>query len=158
MNKIKKHKTPAETRITKTEVVCPNDTNPMGMLQSGGLVEWMDIAAVVCIQSHAEKICVTASIKKVNFNMSAMPANIITIKATITRAFNTSIEIFTQAFARHILAGNTNLISEAYFTFVALDGRERHHGCLPLSLQAKPKKNKIPEHHTGMYNALITKR
>lgn len=118
---MKNHKAPAESRITKTEVVCPNDTNSVGMLQGGRRVEWMDIAAAVCAQTHAEKICVTASINEVDFNKSAMPGDIITIKAMITSAFNTSMEVFAQAFARHVLAGNKNLISEAYFTFVALD-------------------------------------
>ena len=63
-----KYKTPTASETIKTEVVCPNDTNPMGILQGGRLVEWMDIAAAVCAQTHAEKICVTASIDKVDFN------------------------------------------------------------------------------------------
>ncbi len=142
---MKNHKTPAESRITKTEVVCPNDTNPMGMLQGGRLVEWMDIAAAVCAQTHAEKICVTASINEVDFNKSALLGDIITIKATITRAFNTSMEIFTQAFARHVLVGNTNLISEAYFTFVALDGE----GKVSRIRAIKPVGKKEKEQYTG---------
>lgn len=54
-----KTKLPSASVTVKTEVVCPNDTNPMGMLQGGQLVHWMDIAAAVCAQVHAEKICVT---------------------------------------------------------------------------------------------------
>jgi acyl-CoA hydrolase len=145
MKKMKNHKTPAESRIIKTEVVCPNDTNPMGMLQGGRLVEWMDIAAAVCAQTHAEKICVTVSINEVDFNKSAMLGDIITIKATITRAFNTSMEVFAQAFARHVLAGNTNLISEAYFTFVALDGE----GKASRIRAIKPTGKNEKEQYTG---------
>lgn len=115
------YKRPGASETIKTEVVCPNDTNPMGILQGGRLVEWMDIAAVVCAQIHTEKICVTASINHVDFNKSAMLGDIITVRAKVTRAFNTSMEIFTQVFARQVLAGNIYLISEAYFTFVALD-------------------------------------
>jgi len=63
----------------------PNDTNPMGILQRGRLVQWMDIAAATCAQLHSAKICVTASINSVNFRMPAKPGDIITIKATITR-------------------------------------------------------------------------
>jgi acyl-CoA hydrolase len=39
----------------------------MGILQGGRLVQWMDIAAAVCAQTHAEKICVTAAINQVAF-------------------------------------------------------------------------------------------
>lgn len=114
-------KNPGESATIKTEVVCPNDTNPMGILQGGRLVEWMDIAAAVCAQTHSGKICVTASINHVDFNAAAKLGDIITIHAVITRAFNTSMEIFVEAFARKVLAGTKYLISEAYFSFVALD-------------------------------------
>jgi acyl-CoA hydrolase len=116
-----KNKLRTESVTIKTEVVCPNDTNPMGLLQGGRLVEWMDIAAAVCAQTHAEKICVTASINNVNFKQSAMVGDIITIHANITRAFTSSMEIKVSAFARKVLEGEKYLISEAYFTFVAFD-------------------------------------
>ena len=45
MKKLNNYKVPSDSETIKTEVVCPNDTNPMGILQSGHLVEWMDIAA-----------------------------------------------------------------------------------------------------------------
>ncbi len=121
MNKLNSFKVPSHSMTIKTEVVCPNDTNPMGILQGGRLVEWMDIAAAVCAQTHAGKICVTASINQVDFNAAARVGDIITIHACITRAFNTSMEIFVHAFARQVTAGKKYLISEAYFTFVALD-------------------------------------
>ncbi|NOT94060.1 acyl-CoA thioesterase [Ferruginibacter sp.] len=121
MNEVNNHKVPSASATVKTEVVCPNDANPMGILQGGRLVEWMDIGAAVCAQTHAGKICVTASINHVDFNAAANVGDIITIGAKITRAFNSSMEIFVQAFARKVLQGKKYLISEAYFTFVALD-------------------------------------
>lgn len=119
--KVVSYKKPSDSKTIKTEVVCPNDTNPMGILQGGRLVEWMDIAAAVCAQTHAGKICVTASINQVDFNSGAKVGDIISISAKITRAFNTSMEIFVHAFARKVLEGKKYLISEAYFTFVAID-------------------------------------
>ena len=121
MNEVNNHKVPSALATVKTEVVCPNDANPMGILQGGRLVEWMDIGAAVCTQTHAGKICATASINHVDFNAAANVGDIITIGAKITRAFNSSMEIFVQAFARKVLQGKKYLISEAYFTFVALD-------------------------------------
>jgi acyl-CoA hydrolase len=121
MRKSSQYKKPSESETIKTEVVCPNDTNPMGILKGGRLVEWMDMAAAVCAQTHSGKICVTASINDVDFKEAANVGDIITINAKITKAFNTSMEIYVQAFARKVLAGKKLLISEAYFTFVALD-------------------------------------
>ncbi len=115
------YKAPAVSETIKTEVVCPNDTNPMGILQGGKLVQWMDIAAAVCAQTHAERICVTAKINEVQFKHPAHVGDIVTIRAKITRAFKSSMEILVQAQARKVLIGKNNLISEAFFTFVAID-------------------------------------
>jgi acyl-CoA hydrolase len=120
-----KAKSPSESETIKTEVVCPNDTNPMGLLQGGRLVQWMDIAAAICAQTHAEKICVTASIDNVNFKNSARAGDVITIKARITRAFETSMEIFVETHSKNVLSRESHLINEAYFTFVALDDHAR---------------------------------
>jgi len=125
MSKLKIYKTPSESEIIKTEVVCPNDTNPMGILQGGRLVEWMDIAAAICAQTHTEKICVTASIMNVNFKLAAKIGDIVTVKAKMTRSFQTSMEIVVQSFARNVHETKNKLISEAYFTFVALSENEK---------------------------------
>jgi acyl-CoA hydrolase len=114
-------RTPAFSETCKTEVVCPNDTNPMGILQGGRLVEWMDIAAAVCAQTHSGKICVTAAINHVSFDHPARIGDIIHIKAKITRAFSTSMEVAVQAHARTVTDPQRHLLSEAFFSFVALD-------------------------------------
>lgn len=119
--KRKKQKTPKESETIMTEVVCPNDTNPMGILQGGKLVQWMDIASAVCAQNHAEHICVTASIDSVKFKTPAKVGDIITIKAKMTRAFSSSMEIFVQAWSKKVVSQKAYLINEAYFTFVAID-------------------------------------
>ena len=115
------YKHPSDSAVIKTEVVCPNDTNPLAILQGGRLVEWMDIAAAVCAQNHAGKICVTASIDSVSFHHPARVGDIVLIKAVITRAFTTSMEIYVEAFAKTVFEEEKKLITEAWFTFVALD-------------------------------------
>lgn len=130
-----KSKSPASSATTKTEIVCANDTNPMGFLLGGKLVQWMDIAAAVCAQTHAENICVTASINAVDFLNSARVGDIIQITAKITRSYNTSMEIYTEAFARSVQRNKVHPISSAFFTFVALDD----HGNLTSVPAVKPK-------------------
>lgn len=114
-------KLPSESEVTATHVVYPNDTNPMGMLQGGILVQWMDTASAVCAQTHAGRIAVTVSLNKVVFRGPAKTGDIVTIKAKITRAFGSSMEILVRAWARKVISKEVYLINEAYFTFVALD-------------------------------------
>jgi len=106
-----------------TEVVCPNDTNPLGILQGGRLVQWLDIASAVTAQTHAECVCVTVSIDSMKFMAPANIGDIITVKARVTRAFHTSMEIKVYAWARKVHEPLKYLISEAYFTFVALKNK-----------------------------------
>lgn len=117
-------KSPSESEIITTQVVYPNDTNPMGMLQGGKLIQWMDTASAVCAQTHAERVAVTVSMNKVIFKNPAKTGDIVTIKAKITRAFGTSMEIFAKAWMRKPTSKQESLINEAYFTFVALDENE----------------------------------
>jgi acyl-CoA hydrolase len=104
-----------------TEIVYPNDTNPMGILQGGRMVHWMDTAAAICAQNHAENICVTASIDSVKFKAPARVGNIVTIKAKVTRSFHSSMEILVEAWSKEVITQEVQLINEAYFTFVAIN-------------------------------------
>ncbi len=130
-------KTPAYSETIKTEVVCPNDTNPMEILQGGRLVQWMDIAAAVCAQTHADGICVTASIDNVRFYNSAKIGDILTIKARVTRAFSTSMEILVDASVRNPFNHTPKSLAKAYFTFVAIDEHAKKRNIEPLVIQTK---------------------
>lgn len=120
-SEMNKSKSPSSSEVIKTEVVCPNDTNPMGILQGGRMVQWMDIAAAVSAQTHAGKICVTASMDTVRFENPAYVGDVITVKAKITRTFISSMEIRVEAWSNNVAQPKKKLICEAYFTFVALD-------------------------------------
>jgi acyl-CoA hydrolase len=118
-------KCPSESETIMTEVVYPNDANPMGMLHGGKLVQWMDTACAITAQSHAENAAATVSIDKMLFKKPAMVGDIVTIKAKMTRAFDSSMEVFVQAWSRKATGKESTPINEAYFTFVALDEHAR---------------------------------
>jgi acyl-CoA hydrolase len=118
-------KTPNDSETLMTEVVYPNDANPMGMLQGGKLIQWMDTASAICAQTHAEAISVTALMDKAVFKKPARVGDIVTIKAKLTRAFDTSMEVFVQAWTRSVTKPANQLIGECYFTFVALDNNAK---------------------------------
>lgn len=118
---MKKAKTAAESLVTKMEVVCPNDTNPLGILQGGKMVQWMDLASAISAQNHAGYVCVTASIDNVLFKTPAQNGDIVTIQSKVTRAFKTSMEIHAIAWKKNLDMKEKVIMNEAYFTFVAVD-------------------------------------
>lgn len=112
---------PVLEKTVKTEVVCPNDTNPMGILQGGRLVQWMDIAAAVSAQTYAGCICVTVSIDSVSFKHPARVGDILIIEAEVTRVFRTSMVIAVKAWASAVGKKSRKLISSSDFVFVAIN-------------------------------------
>ena len=52
MKKEIKAKRVAESKSVMTEMVMPNDANPMGNLMGGNLLRWMDIISSVCAGKH----------------------------------------------------------------------------------------------------------
>lgn len=119
-NTDRKQKKVNESRTTMTEMVMPNDTNPLGNLMGGNLMRWMDIVASICAAKHSESYVVTVSVDHVTFKRPIHVGDVITLNANVTRAFNTSIEVYVEVFASDIKGHNPRKCNQAYLTFVAL--------------------------------------
>ena len=110
-----------QSRTTMTEMIMPNDTNPLGSLMGGVLMRWMDIAAGICGGKHCEAHVVTASVDHVSFKHPIKLGEIITLEACVTRAFNTSVEVYVEVFVNNFEGKPRVKSNHAYFTMVALD-------------------------------------
>ena len=120
-----KSKKVSESKTVMTEMIMPNDTNPIGNLMGGNLMRWMDVVAAICAGKHCEAHVVTASVDHVSFQKPIMMGDVITLEASATRAFNTSIEVYVEVFAADIKGHENRRCNHAYFTFVALDDEKK---------------------------------
>lgn len=118
---IKKMKFPRESFVSMTELVLPNDTNTLNNLMGGRLMHWMDIVSAISAQKHSNCMVVTASVDNISFKQPIRLGNVVTLKANVTRAFHTSMEVRIQVEAEDIPSGKKIDSNSAYFTFVALD-------------------------------------
>lgn len=110
-----------ESYTEMNELVLPNDTNTFGNLMGGRLLYWMDICSAMAAQKHCSNVVVTASVDNVSFKRSIKLGEVVTIEAQVTRAFNTSVEVRMEIFARNLPKGTKEKSNEAFYTFVALD-------------------------------------
>lgn len=116
-----KAKTAKETLSITTKVVLPNDTNTLGNLFGGQLLAWMDVISSVAAHRHCRRVVVTASVNNVSFQQPINHSSIVTLKAKVSRAFNSSMEIFVDVFVENPVTGVEVKSNEAIYTFVAVD-------------------------------------
>jgi acyl-CoA hydrolase len=114
-------KTPFASSVEMTELVLPNDTNQLGNLLGGRLMHWMDIAAALSAQRHSGRICVTASVDEMNFLGPVKLGQVVHLRASVNRAFNTSMEVGVHVVVEDFRTGDTRHVNTAYLTFVAID-------------------------------------
>ncbi|MEM9896365.1 MAG: acyl-CoA thioesterase [Bacteroidota bacterium] len=110
-----------DSKVTMTELVLPNDTNGLNNLMGGRLMHWMDIAAAIAAQKHSNRIVVTASVDNISFSEPIRIGDTVTITAFVTRAFNSSMEVYMEVIAEDIPADRKVHTNRAFFTFVAVD-------------------------------------
>ena len=111
----------SESRTIMTEMIMPNDANPLGNLMGGNLMRWMDIVAGICAGKHCEAHVVTASVDHVSFQKPISVGDVITLEASMTRAFTTSVEVYVEVYVADVKGKNNFRSNHAYFTFVALE-------------------------------------
>jgi acyl-CoA hydrolase len=116
-----KSKKASDTLAVTTHVVLPNDTNPLGNLFGGQLLAWMDVIASVSAQRHCRRVVVTASVNNVSFQEPILQSSIVTLEAKVSRAFNSSMEVFVDVFIEDQVSGLRRKCNEAIYTFVAVD-------------------------------------
>ncbi len=87
----------------------------------GRLMHWMDIVSAIAGQKHSNSTVVTASVDNISFRQPIRLGNVVTLKARVTRAFNSSMEVRIDVDAEDIPAESKVSSNSAYFTFVAVD-------------------------------------
>ncbi len=128
-----------------TELVLPNDTNQLGNLLGGRLMHWMDIAAAITAQRHSNSICVTASVDQLGFHQPIKLGEVVILRASVNRAFGTSMEIGVQVRTENHLTGATKTANTAYLTFVALDKLGRPAAVPPIVPETAEERRRFEE-------------
>ena len=114
-------KTPSESRTVMTDLVLPSETNPLNNLFGGELLARMDRAASIAARRHSRRITVTAAVNHVAFNRSVPLGSVVTVEASVSRAFKSSMEIFIDVWMEDRFTGERAKANEAIYTFVAVD-------------------------------------
>ena len=114
-------KTPKDSLTILTDIVLPGETNPLGNLFGGELLARMDRACSIAAKRHSHRIVVTASVNHVAFNKAIPVGSVVTIEAKVSRAFNSSMEVYVDVWIEDRESQVRTKVNEGIYTFVAVD-------------------------------------
>jgi acyl-CoA hydrolase len=104
-----------------SEIVLPNDANPLNALLGGRLMHWIDLAGALAAHRHSRNYVVTASIDHLDFLTPVHVGDLVILRSTVNRVFHTSMEVGVKVFVENYISGEHKVVSTAYLTFVAVD-------------------------------------
>jgi acyl-CoA hydrolase len=103
------------------QVVLPNDANPLGFILGGTVMHLIDIAGAIACHRHTRSLLVTAAVDGLQFLHPIKVGDLIILRARVTAAWSTSLEVEVEVFSEETLTGVRRMTSRAYLTFVATD-------------------------------------
>jgi len=114
-------KTVSASRVRMNELVMPNDTNPLGNLMGGRLMQWMDVCSAISAQRHCNRNVVTVAADSIEFKNAIQLGEVVVIEGEVTRTFTSSMEIAMEVWAENLRTGERRLCTTSFYTFVAVD-------------------------------------
>lgn len=133
-------KPPSASATEMVQVVLPNDANPMGFMLGGAVMHLIDIAGAIAAFRHAHELMVTAAVDGLEFLSPIRVGDFIVLKARVTGAFTTSLEVEVTVFSEEALTGRRQMTSRAHLTFVTLPRDGARAQVPPLLLETEEEK------------------
>ncbi len=104
-----------------TEIVLPNDANPLNALLGGRLMHWIDLAGAMAAHRHSRTYVVTASIDHMDFLVPVRVGDFVVLRSSVNRVYHTSMEVGVKVWVENYRSQENLHVSSAYLTFVAID-------------------------------------
>jgi acyl-CoA hydrolase len=121
-----------DSQSEMTEIVLPNDANPLVALLGGRLMHWIDMAGAMAAHRHSRSHVVTASLDHIDFLVPVKVGDLVILRSSVNRVFNTSMETGVKVFVENYIADTAQHVASAYLTFVAIDQAGHHLKVAPV--------------------------
>ena len=87
----------------------------------GELLARMDRVGTIAAVRHSGCVVVTAAVNSVSFNKIIPQGSMVTVEASLSRAFTSSMEVYIDVWVEDSASGEHVKSNEAIYTFVALN-------------------------------------
>ena len=134
-----------ESQSEYSELALPNDANSLGNVLGGKVMHLVDLAGALAAIRHARCPVVTASIDHMNFLHPVHIGQLIILRSSVNRVFQTSMEVGVKVWVEDLLKGGLQHTSSAYLTFVAIDAQGKRVPVAPVVPETDEEKRRYAE-------------
>jgi acyl-CoA hydrolase len=120
----------------------PNDANVLGHVLGGKVMHLVDLAGALAALRHARCPVVTASIDHMSFLHPVHIGQLIILRSSVNRVFQTSMEVGVKVWVEDLLKGDLRHTSSAYLTFVAIDAQGKRVPVAPVIPETEEEKRR----------------
>lgn len=134
-----------DSKSEMTEIVLPNDTNPLNALLGGRLMHWIDMAGAMAAHRHSRQYVVTASIDHLDFLVPVHVGDLVVLRSSVNRVFHTSMEVGVKVLVENYHLDEHHHVSSAYLTFVAVDTDGHRLAVAPVIPETEEEKRRFED-------------
>ncbi len=138
-------RTVAASRTIFSQMMMPDDANPVGNVHGGTIAKLVDSAAGVAAMRHCRGSAasvVTARIDAMNFVAPVHIGDVVTLRASLNDVGRTSMEVGVRVDAENVRTGEVKHVASAYLVFVAVDEHERPVPVPPLIVETDDERRR----------------
>ena len=148
------------SHVIMHELILPNDTNNLGNIFGGKVMQYMDLCAAMSAYKFSRTAVVTASVDRLDFLAPATVGDMLILKSSVNYAHKTSMEIGVRIDAENVKTGQRKHTASAYLTFVSLgeDGKpQKISDIIPETKDEKRRYKEGKERHAQRIKRLKKK-
>ena len=134
-----------DSHVIMHELILPNDTNNLGNVFGGKVMQYMDLCAAMSAYKFARTAVVTASVDRLDFLAPATVGDMLILKSSVNYAHKTSMEIGVRIDAENVKTGQRKHTASAYLTFVSLDEDGKPQKISDIIPESKDEKRRYQE-------------
>jgi acyl-CoA hydrolase len=121
------------------------DANNGGNVHGGVIMYLCDEVAGIAAVRHSGTRVVTVAMDRMTFLHPVYVGHLVTVKATVNAAWNTSMEVGVRVEAENVRSGELTHTSTAYLTMVALDDDGRPAAVPPIAPESRDEERRARE-------------
>ncbi len=131
------------SQIIYGQLMEPPQANVYGTVHGGEIMKLVDTAGGAAAIKHSGRICVTASVDRMDFIAPVHVGDFLHVRASVNYVHRTSMEVGVRIDAEELVTGKKRHVASAYLIMVALDEAGRRMAVPALIAESSAERRRM---------------